>query len=166
MKWRDCLPRPRLTERLDITRQQLAQLREENKRFPVDRLVEIPRADWPCSQNNLIRVLRNRDFLVQVFEEGCPPTASLLEAESAVGGAKERGRVLRLSVQRCAFDRASGRWIDGITWDDLQHLKTLAGYGDSCGIELFPPDSHVVNVANLRHIWIVPDAPAFMWRRS
>ncbi len=150
MKWKDCLPRPRSTERLDITRQQLAQLREENKRFPVDRLVEIPRADWPHSRDNLIRVLRNRDFLVQVFDE------------SAVGGAG----VLRLSIQRCAFDRASGRWIDGITWDDLQHLKTLAGYGDQAAIELFPPDRHVVNVANLRHIWIVPDAPAFMWRRS
>ncbi|WP_082745447.1 hypothetical protein [Erythrobacter sp. CCH5-A1] len=146
MKWRDCVPRPEKTERLNPTREQLRAMQQENKRFPVDRLVEIPRAEWPHHRDNLIRALRNRDFLVQVFAEP--------------------GDVVRLSIQRCAFDRASGRWVDGITWDDLQHLKTLAGYGDRVGLEVYPPDRDVVNVANLRHLWLVPDVPAFMWRRA
>lgn len=147
MKWKDCLPRPRGGERLDPSRAELRAMEAENKRFPVDRLVEIPREEWPLRQPaKLIRVLRSRDFLVQVFAEP--------------------GDVLRLSIQRCAFDRTSGRWADGITWDDLQHLKTLAGYGDRVGLEIYPPDFDMVNVANLLHLWLVPDAPAFMWRRA
>lgn len=146
MKWRDCLPKPVTSERLDPSREQLRAMERENKRYPVERLVEIPREDWPVCSPKMIRALRNRDFLVQVFAED--------------------NEVLRLSIQRCAFDRASGRWVDGITWDDLQHLKTLAGYGDKPALEVFPPDGDVVNVANIRHLWIVPLAPEFMWRRK
>lgn len=146
MKWRDCLPKPVTSERLDPSREQLRAMERENKRYPVDRLVEIPREEWPMCSPKMIRALRSRDFLVQVFAEA--------------------NDVIRLSIQRCAFDRAAGRWADGITWDDLQHLKTLAGYGEQPAVELFPPDQAVVNVANLRHLWIVPDAPEFMWKRA
>jgi hypothetical protein len=147
MSWKDCLPRPRSGERLDPTKTQLRLMEAENKRYPVDRLVEVPRDEWPVRHHpKLARVLRCRDFLVQVFAEP--------------------GDVLRLSIQRCAFDRASGRWKDGITWDDLQHLKTLAGYGERVAVELYPPDRDMVNVANLRHLWILPTAPDFMWRRA
>lgn len=147
MRWKDCLPRPPMGQRLNPSRAELRFMEAENKRFPVNRLVEIPRDEWPVRDHpKLARVLRCRDFLVQVFAEP--------------------GDVLRLSIQRCAFDRTSGRWVDGITWDDLQHLKTLAGYGERTALEVFPPDADMVNVANLRHLWIVPEAPAFMWRRA
>lgn len=147
MRWRDCLPKPHGGERLNPSREALKCMDRENKKFPVDRLVEIPREEWPVKQHaKLRRVLRCRDFLVQVF----------IEPDG----------VLRLSVQRCAFDRSSGRWVDGITWDDLQHLKTLSGYGELTAVELYPPDNEMVNVANLRHLWILPIAPAFMWRRK
>lgn len=147
MRWKDCLPRPRSGERLNLKKEDLRFMDRENKRYPVDRLVEVPREEWPARPpDKLIRALRCRDFLVQVFAEP--------------------DDVLRLSIQRCAFDRATGRWQDGITWDDLQHLKTLAGYGDAVAVELYPPDDDMVNVANLRHLWIVPEAPAFMWRRK
>lgn len=147
MSWKNCLPKPKAGERLNPSREQLRFMDRENKTFPVDRLVEIPRNEWPVKQHaKLSRVLRCRDFLVQVFAEP--------------------NDVLRLSIQRCAFDRTSGRWKDGITWDDLQHLKTLAGYGDRVGLEIYPPDRDMVNVANLRHLWIVPSAPEFMWRRA
>ncbi|HEY8604710.1 DUF7694 domain-containing protein [Tsuneonella suprasediminis] len=147
MKWKDCLPKPKGGERMNPSRDELRFMDRENKKFPVDRLVEIPREEWPIRQPaKLIRVLRSRDFLVQVFAEP--------------------NDVLRLSIQRCAFDRKSGRWVDGIAWDDLQHLKTLAGYGERTAVELYPPDGDMVNVANLRHLWLVRDAPDFMWRRS
>lgn len=145
MSWKLVLPKPTVAERMNVSRAQLKQLERDNKNYPVDRLVEVPREEWPPDpRGKLIRLLRSRDFLVQVRVE---PNG-----------------VLRLSVQRCAFDTKTGRWKDGISWDDLQHLKSLAGYGDKTAIEIFPPDAEVVNVANLRHIWIVPEAPEFMWK--
>ena len=38
MKWRDCLPKPVTSERLDPSREQLRAMERENKRYPVDRL--------------------------------------------------------------------------------------------------------------------------------
>lgn len=149
MNWKDCIPRPIGGRRMDPTRAQLRAMEAENRRFPVDRLVEIPSAEWPVpvvQNGRLSRVLRNRDFLVQIYAE--------------------EGDVLRLSIHRCAFNRAAGRWVDGITWDDLQHLKTLAGFADRVALEVYPPDSDKVDVANIRHLWIVPEAPSFMWRLS
>lgn len=145
--WKRILPPPDRTNRLNPSREQLREMEIENRRFPVDRLVEIPRDEWPAAGVTLkhVRVCRSRDFLIQVFAEP--------------------NDVIRLSVQRCAFDRKTGRWKDGISWDDLQHLKKLAGYGDRAAVELYPPDSEMVNVANLRHLWILPEAPEFMWRR-
>jgi hypothetical protein len=59
----------------------------------------------------------------------------------------------------------TGRWLDGITWDELQHLKMLAGYGDRVAVEIYPPDSEVVNIANIRHLWLLNEVPTFMWQR-
>jgi hypothetical protein len=145
MSWRSILPQPERTNRLNPDKEQLRQLDRDNLRYPFDRLVEQPRDKWPVEavSHKHIRVLRSRDFLVQVLQEA--------------------DGVLRLSIQRTAFDKASGRWKDGIGWDDIQHLKTLAGYGDRPAVELYPPDANVVNVANIRHIWILPEAPSWMW---
>ena len=133
---------------LNPSRAELKAMDAENRRFPVGRLVEIPREDWPSKvPPKLVRALRCREFLVQVYAED--------------------SGVTRLSIQRCAFDRKTGRWVDGITWDDLQRLKGLAGYGDAVAVELYPPDHHVVNVANLRHLWVLDGAePPFMWRNA
>lgn len=40
------------------------------------------------------------------------------------------------------------------------------GLADSWAVEVFPADADVVNVANMRHLWILPDAPAFAWRKG
>jgi hypothetical protein len=45
----------------------------------------------------------------------------------------------------------------------LKRIQRLKSRIEILAIELFPPDRYVVNVANLRHIWIVPNPPAFMW---
>jgi len=129
------------------SRAQLRAMEAKNKTYPVDRLVEVPRAEWPDIEVSTprVRVLRCRDFLVQEFHE--------------------KG-VIRLTVQRCAFDERERTWKGGIGWDDLQHLKTLAGYGDGAAVELFPPDAEVVNIANMRHLWLLPEPPAWMWRSS
>jgi hypothetical protein len=72
--------------------------------------------------------------------------------------------VVRLSV--CRTSLAGDRWQDGITWDELQRLKRECGYGDADAIEVFPADTDVVNVANMRHLWVMADPIACAWRKT
>lgn len=91
-----------------------------------------------------LKVWRSRGFLVQAHVAK-PPA------------------VCRLSINRTALQ--GGRWVDGITWDDLQRLKREAGYGSHDAIEIYPADVDVVNVANIRHLWVMPpDSLPFAWR--
>lgn len=64
----------------------------------------------------------------------------------------------------CRTSMRQGRWVDGISWDDLQRLKREAGYGESDAVEVYPADSDVVNVANMRHLWILETPIRFAWR--
>ncbi|AHF89535.1 hypothetical protein OPIT5_03975 [Opitutaceae bacterium TAV5] len=105
--------------------------------------VVIPRSEWPLKQSNMITAYRNRHYLVQAFAE--------------------TGGVVRLSVNRTDIDR-DGRWRDGITWDELQRIKAAVGFGDRQAVEIFPPDRDVVNVANIRHLWVLPEPLPFAWR--
>lgn len=123
---------------------QLRQMRKECQAYPAH-LVEIPREAWPNENpRGCFRVLRNRRFLVQVY--------------------RDKGHI-RLSVTRTEWDERVGRFRDDISWDHLQQLKREAGYGDQCAVEIYPPDEEIVNVANMRHIFLVPE-PDFMWRRG
>lgn len=72
--------------------------------------------------------------------------------------------LVRLSVLRTTLDPQAGRWVDGITWDELQSIKAECGYGQHDALELYPPDSDVVNVANLRHLWVMRELQTFAWR--
>ena len=127
------------------TRAQRRQLERDNAKQPVE-LRDVPRDLWPCGISiGQLRVLRSRDFLVQVFTASAPA-------------------VVRLSVCRTAVD--GDRWQDGITWDDLQRLKRECGYGDADAIEIYPADRDVVNVANMRHLWVMGEMVACAWRND
>jgi hypothetical protein len=130
---------------MNPTASQIRQMKRECLQYPVE-LADIPRTDWPFEVRSMprppTRVLRNRKFLVQIFEH-----------EAA----------LRITVNRTEWCERTKRMRDDISWDDLQQLKSEAGYGDCCAVELFPPDFNVINVANMRHLWLVP-CPAFMWQ--
>ncbi len=113
-------------------------------------LIEIPDVEWrglmqddgsSCGDMEPVRIelWLSRKFHVQLFDDG---------------------GYLRMTVGR--VKRVLGSWRDGITWDELMQVKREVGRGNRCGIELFPPDEHVVNVANLRHLWLV-EPPPFMW---
>lgn len=74
--------------------------------------------------------------------------------------------IVRLSINRAAIN-SSGGWQQDITWEELQRLKREAGYGDHDAVEIFPADADVVNVANMRHLWIVAGGSMpFVWRKS
>ncbi|WVH05533.1 hypothetical protein KKJFFJLC_00044 [Vibrio phage vB_VpaS_PGB] len=106
---------------------------------------EVPERDWPShNQKGLVRVLLSSEFLVQQFEE-------------------ENG-IIRLSV--CKTKRQGTRWADGITWDELQAIKNAAGFKDKCALEVYPEQNNVVNVANMRHLFVMPTRPDFAWNKS
>jgi hypothetical protein len=101
----------------------------ENRKYG-EKFIELP-----FKQNtapNRIKVFRNRRYLVQVFQEN---------------------KAIRLSVNRTSIDR-KGAWLDGITWDELFQIKNAVGYADFDAVEIFPAERDVVNVANIRHLWV------------
>ncbi len=130
------------------TASQLRQMKRDNLAWPVE-LVAVPSIDWPpiASEGSVrVDVLRSRGFLVQVFGED--------------------GQMLRLSINRTEWDERQSRFREDIIWDDLQRLKAEAGYADRVAIEVFPPESLTVNVANMRHLWILPEGAEqlpFVW---
>ncbi len=108
-----------------------------------DFLALVPRDQWPAKiPSGLRRVWLSKSFLVQEYD-AIPPA------------------LVRLSVNRVS--RYKGEWSDGITWDDLQRIKDEVGYAESCAVEVYPPVSKVVNVANIRHIWVLIQTPRFVW---
>lgn len=130
---------------IQTTREQRRQLARENARLPL-RLTEIPRDQWPVASRDsaLQRVYRSRNFLVQIFDAEPPAIA-------------------RLSINRTTVDAASGRWQEGISWDELQAIKNELGYQRHTAVEIYPPAADVVNVANIRHLFVL-DAPfPFQW---
>ena len=106
--------------------------------FPVI-LTPVPREQWPWGQSDetgaRTAVWCNREFLVQQFEyDG----------------------LIRLTVNRVRM-QPDGHYEQGITWDELQRVKHEVGYGEAQAIEVYPPDSEVVDDANMRHLWILPE---------
>lgn len=130
---------------LITTREQRRQLARDNAKQPAV-LMQVPRNEWPDPDSRQLAVWRSRDFLVQIFNDK-----------------HEDGTTLRLSINRTTM--AGDRWADGITWDELQRVKREVGLGLMWAVEIYPPDHEVVNVANVRHLWLVP-APAFAWRKG
>lgn len=90
------------------------------------------------------KVWRSQRFLAQLFKEG--PR-------------------YRLSVNRCDIN-SDGSWKGDITWDELMECKRQCGYGDYWAVEVYPPDEQVVNVANIRHLWLVEQPPEYAWKKN
>jgi hypothetical protein len=126
-------------------RMQKRHLEREAANYPA-RLRELSPTELgplPSGKSKLLRVWRSRLYMVGLWLE---PTG-----------------FQRLTMQRAAIDN-DGQWVDGLTWDQMQRLKAEAGFGDVWAVECYPPDERVVNVANLRHLFLLPDVPAFGWK--
>ena len=72
--------------------------------------------------------------------------------------------IVRLSINRTLL--SGERWEDGITWDELQSIKMQCGYGDFDAMEIYPADRDIVNVANMRHLWIMASPLKNAWRNG
>jgi len=125
---------------MNLTRQERCLLEKYKAKRP-RRLTEVPRSDWPYTPADLERLWSSREWLVQQWRDG---------------------GFTRLSVNRTSHNGQS--WTDGITWEELQEIKAYIGYGDVWAGECYPPRDDTVNVANIRHLWILPEPPAFGWK--
>lgn len=97
----------------------------------------------------LVMVFVSRKFLVQVYAE---PQEDVFET------------VYRLSVNR--VKRNQHGWAQDITWKELQQVKRELGYGDWYAIEIYPRDKDVVNVANMRHLWLFEKPLPYGWTKE
>lgn len=130
-----------------MNREQVRQLARENAKWPLT-MKQIPKEAWPealhVAPHPPIAVWRSRDYLAQVFRE---PSG------------------VRISVNRTVVTQ-TGDWQDVIPWDDLQRIKREVGYPNEAALEVYPADRDVVNVANIRHLWIVPSITPWWWFRD
>lgn len=127
---------------MKLSSEEKKQLARQNAKWPT-KLVEVPEVQWPDNPGKRPdEVWRSRDFLALVYAEN-------------------RG-ITRLSI--CRTSMKGSRWKDGISWDDLQLLKRECGFGEFDAVEVFPKDCDVVNVANMRHLWVMGTSLPFAWR--
>lgn len=90
----------------------------------------------------ILAAWRNADHLVQLFDDSGHQ---------------------RLTINRAQLAPNGQRWADGYSWDELMVIKRLVGFGDRWAVEVYPPEAHVVDVANMRHLWLI-DEPPYGWR--
>lgn len=125
-------------------------MEKENKKYPRWMTI-LPMEGWPAVRPNAnapVEIWRSREFLAQVYET---PTEG----------------IKRLSVNRTMIED-SGAWSAEITWEELQRVKSECGFGKMWACELYPHDDEVVNVANMRHLFIgtTGEMPEFAWRKN
>ncbi len=110
-------------------------------------LTPVDKSEWPEDSDgtNRYAVWRSRKYLVQLFAE---PDG-----------------IQRMTVCRVTVGQGN-RWNDDIAWDELQQIKHDVGCGDKWAVEIYPPAEHIVNVANMRHLWLQPRELSFGWRNN
>lgn len=112
-----------------------------------NRLTPIPKEKWPECQGEAIPIeaWRSKRFLVVLYVEP--------------------GDHIRMTINFCALGK-SGGWQDGLFWEEIQQIKREIGRGEQWAVEIFPADSDLVNVANMRHIWLLDEPPLYGWRKQ
>ncbi len=126
-----------------VTREMRRQLERDNAKQPFE-LRPVAKEFWPDLSrmtNPPYAVLRSRFYLVQMFQE--------------------HDGITRLSVNRTIL--IDHRWGDNITWEELMDIKRQAGLGDYYAVEVYPKDRDTVNVANMRHLWVLREPLAIGW---
>jgi len=102
---------------------------------------ELPRHEWPFMpgfETIPLRVWLSNEYLAVLYEQ------------------RADGR-RRLTVNRT---RRNGRdWRDGITWDELQRIKNECLGEDVWCVEVYPSQDKLVNVSNMRHLWVLDGPP-------
>jgi hypothetical protein len=115
--------------------------RQEAAKRP-EKLTEIPKDRWPPSYrlgpSAPVKAWESREHLAQLYDSG----------------AREGRTVMRLSICRVTL-KDDGHWDEGLSWEELMKVKRDVGYADWYAIEIYPRDQDIVNVANMRHLWLL-----------
>lgn len=120
-------------------KQQQMQRKAPVRRDLPDTLTAIPPEQFPIQKIMPIKAWFSKRYLVQLFSENSDLSYGIM---------------YRMSVNRAEQTR-HGKWRDGLTWDELQKIKHDIGFGDWFGVEVYPWDEDVINVSNMRHIWLL-----------
>lgn len=126
------------------TREQRRQLVRDNAKQPAI-LTEVAKANWPDTSwmtPQPTRVWRSQRYLAVEYPAPAPA-------------------LVRLSIQTTIL--VAEDWADGLRWDQLQQIKRECGYGSYDAVEVYPADADIVNVANMRHLWIMAVPLTFKW---
>lgn len=118
-------------------------IEKDSRRYPEDKLILVGIPEHLENKKGLLKIYRSRDFLVQVYEE--------------------KHAVVRVSMSRSTI-KDNGHWEEGITWNQLMWAKREVGYGDYDAVEVYPKDEDVVDVANIRHLFVIDKPLEFIWR--
>jgi hypothetical protein len=118
----------------------------ELKEVPADEVTQVE-----ALGKKPLAVWKSRHFLVQLIQD------------VIFAGTPEEQEYLRLTVSRSELAN-DGNWKDGISWDELMVIKSQCGFGEQWAVEVYPPTDEVVNVANMRHLWLVT-RPVFAWSK-
>jgi hypothetical protein len=124
-------------------------LQNESKTFG-DEFVRTPDKEIDKAkgiENAPALLFRNRHFLAALYVDD-----------------RDGKTFLRLTVNRTELLN-DGNWRGDITWDELMAVKRGIGLGDEWMSEIYPADKEIVNVANMRHLFIV-EQPAFAWAKK
>jgi hypothetical protein len=146
MDFRDYLAKIQNQKERKIALKELRKsIQRDSSVFPLNEFVSIPIPDrFKDNPKAPFQIYRSRNFLVQLYQE-----------KNAV----------RLSVNRTDIDD-NGEWLEGISWDTLQQIKSKIGYGEKEAVEIYPKDTDIVNVANIRHLFILDDPLPCVWRKD
>lgn len=113
-------------------------------------MTEIPREELPYGFRHHPgapeTVYQSRRFLAQLYRDQCAGTEG----------------ALRLSVNRCTLN-PDGRWQENLSWNELMQVKRECGFGDWYAVEVYPRDRDIVNVANMRHLWLLTTPLPIGW---
>lgn len=119
-------------------------LRVQNAKYSTDVLSEVPAEEYLGKEPpGFTTCFRSRQFLVQQYQAG---------------------EIIRLTVCRTVIE--GDEWKAEITWDQLQWIKGQLGFADKYAIEVYPRAVDLVNVANMRHLWILPEPLQIGWFRK
>lgn len=99
-------------------------------------MVEVPRETWPTSMMSAkpLRFWKNNKYTCIEF-----PSRET-----------EFGLVRHLLIQRVTAERIS-------RWDHLQRIKNETAGPWAVAIEMYPPESQVVNDCHVCHLWVLPE---------
>lgn len=63
---------------------------------------------------------------------------------------------IKTSIGTVKHLRIKGHGQRNLSWEEMQEIKDREAGKEALAIEVFPPHNEIVNVHNVRHLWVIP----------